>query len=234
MGEGRGGETWRQAVLRALNAPLTLWLLSAIGIGIFSSAYSSRNQCLADARRVMDDYDAAGLEWEVRVQALVPIMAADTPASANAIIAKARNVSATRQFKDASAYDVVMTLDRARHQIAFPESDARLVGAIDVTAVPFLKSVLLKSGVDLLKYDDSISPDEALGMSAGIASSSLPDDADFLATIKAALRNTVIVSTNMMLRDRKYDIRPNCSYATVLRQLFTGEQQPVLKAVAEP
>ena len=53
--------TWSQLV-HALNAPITIWFLSVVAVGLFGSAYADMQQCRVEADRAVKDFNRIGTE----------------------------------------------------------------------------------------------------------------------------------------------------------------------------
>jgi hypothetical protein len=224
---------WGYKALLVLNAPITLWLLSAIGVGIFSSAYSGRTTCLADAKQVEADYQASVLEMSSRFGALRPVVSFTSPADAQSFLVNPPKASASNQFKELTTYDVLTKLLAARDQIRFPPDLRDLTKPIDVSGYPALQGLPeMKLMSSALNYDKSLQPGEALGTAVAVASSPPPiPDVSTLKFVQTALLDAVIVNVNEALRLQEIEMRPNCSYPTIVKQLYSDKPDAIVVAV---
>jgi hypothetical protein len=219
------------ALVRIANAPITLWLLSAVGIGIFTTAYGARNQCISDAKEIMADYPNVVLEWSARLQPLSPMLDIQSIGDEATLIEKIQKFSALNAFKGFTMYELLSKLRKDRDEIDFsalkqaPSEELKMPDVIKDLALGQEASQFLATAI---KYDSRLSPDLSEGMVAAMYYISFPDTT--LPDLRTAVMNAIVLSVNENFRLAGMRLAPNCSYYRVFSRMLSGEAAPLVFA----
>jgi hypothetical protein len=220
----------RSWFIRTINAPATLWLLSAFGISIFSTGYTARNQCMTDAKQIIADYPDVLVEWGARLQPLTPILDMQSMQEAVALVQKTQKQSALSAFRDFTTYDVLRRLRKDRDAIDFSAMGENFNDPLKIPEGLQDLEIARQAAqaFPVITYDNRLSPEISEGMVIGLLSVTYPD------SVLPDLRTALLNLTHLLLKENfrlyRAEYYPNCSYVTVFRQMLTGRQAPLVVA----
>lgn len=220
----------RSWFIRTINAPATLWLLSAVGISIFSTGYTARNQCLVDAKQIIADYPDVLVEWGTRLQPLAPILDMQSMQDVVALVQKTQKQNALSEFRDSTTYDVLRRLRKDRDEIDFSAMGENFNDPLKVPE-GFQDLEIARQASQafpVIVYDNRLSPEVSEGMVVAMFSFAYPDS--ILPDVRTALTNLINLLLKENFRLARANFYPNCSYYAVFAQLLTGKRAPLVLA----